>query len=193
LQAHDAFLFAIQPGNVDQGGDRLLSGWGLANHVQPTGQQARLDFHQLDVDLAHQVAAIVRRQFAGIHLRQDHIAIQVADPRRLDDRVDNLHRPTAVLLGLVGADQFAQFLQPLVQTGILGGRGEVADGFGIAASLGDRRLRGVVGGVVVEVRRGANQAVGIAGTGHAHLLTGHKFQGPVGAEVQHRICAPDFL
>lgn len=58
----------------------------------------------------------------------------------------------------------------LVETGVLGGGREVRDGSGVRATLGDSGLGGVVGGVVVDVRDGVDQTVGVARAGHAHLL-----------------------
>ena len=57
--------------------------------------------------------------------------------------------------------------------------------------LGDGGLRGVVGRVVVEVRDGVDQAVGVARLRHAHLLAGHELEGAMRAEVEDRVGAED--
>ena len=59
--------------------------------------------------------------------------------------VDNLNAAAALAKLLVGANQFAEFLQTLVETGILRWRGEVADGGGVTTPLGDGGLGGVIG------------------------------------------------
>jgi hypothetical protein len=66
LQALDAILFAIQTGDVHQGGDGFFGTGGLADHMQPTGQQARLNLHQLDVDFAHQIIPFFGGHLGGI-------------------------------------------------------------------------------------------------------------------------------
>ena len=81
----------------------------------------------------------------------------------------------------------------MLKPGILSGGSQVADGFRVAAALGDGGLGGVVRRVVVEVGDGADQVIGEAHPRHAHLLTGHELQGTVGAKVQHRIGPPDFV
>jgi len=78
-------------------------------------------------------------------------------------------------------------LQALVQAGVLGGRGEVGDGVGVGAPLGDRGLARVVGRVVVQVGQVADEAVRVAHAGHAHLLARHELQRAVRAKVQHRV------
>ena len=161
--------------------------------MQTAGQQAALDLHQLAIDRTDDAIAAVEVQLAGIDLGQLNVFVEVALACGLDHGIDDLDAAGALTQLLVGAHQFAQLLQTLVETGVFGRRGQVADGFGIAPTLGDGGFRWVVGGVVVEVRQGADQRVGVAGLAHAHLLTGHELQGAVGAEVQHRVSTPDLL
>lgn len=78
-------------------------------------------------------------------------------------------------------------LEALVEAGVLSGRGEVGDGVGVGAALGDGGLAGVVGRVVVQVGHVADEAVGVAHAAHAHLLPRHELQRPVRAKVQHRV------
>ncbi len=207
-QAEDALFAAIEAGDVDQSGDRLLRTGGLADHMQPTGQQARLNFHQLAVHLPHQLIPLVcghglgirhlllRQRFGGHYPRDKrpiNVLVQIHQPRLIDDRVGDGDAASRILQGLVGGNQFVQLLQPLVQPRVFCRGGEVADGLGVAAPFGDRRFGGVVGSVIVEVGDGADQVIGVAGTGHAHLLTRHELQRSVGAEVKHRIRAPNPL
>mmetsp|Transcript_27247 Transcript_27247/g.59503 ORF Transcript_27247/g.59503 Transcript_27247/m.59503 type:complete len:1448 (-) Transcript_27247:88-4431(-) len=191
-EADQVVLGAVDRGDVHQGGHRLLSGGRAAHHVQAAGQQAGLNLHELPVDRADNVVALLVGQVLR-HLGERHVAVEVALRRLGDDGVDDGEAAAGVLEGLVRGDELGELLEALVEAGVLRGGGEVGDGVGVGAALGDGRLRGVVGGVVVQVGDGADQAVGVARLGHAHLLAGHELEGAVGAEVQARVGAEHLL
>ena len=192
-QRTQPLLLALQGGDVHQGGDRLLGGGGLADRVQTARQQPALDLHQLAIDRPHHAIATVLVEFGAIDLRQGHIFVEVALPRRFHDRVHDLHAPGALAQLLVAAHQLTELLKASIEASVFSRGGEVADRGGIAASLGDRGLGRVVGGVVIKVWQGADQGIGIAGFAHAHLLAGHELERAVGAEMEHSIGAPHLL
>eukprot|EP00964_Phaeocystis_antarctica_P011943 scaffold6585_cov34-Phaeocystis_antarctica.AAC.1 len=171
-QRLDLVLGPVDGDDVDQRGDGLLGRGRHANGVQATRQQTRLDLHDLAVDLAHDVVALARRR---------------------DDRADNVCGAAGEAQALVGADELAQLLKALVQAGVLGGRGQVRYGGGVRATLSDGGFRRVVGGVVVEVGDGLDEAVGVAGAGHADLLARHELERAVRAEMQHGVGLEDLL
>lgn len=82
-------------------------------------------------------------------------------------------------------------LEPLVETCVLSRWGEVGDGVGVGTPLCNGGLRGIVGGVVVDVGDGADEAIWVAQIGHTHLLSWHELQRPMGAKVQHCISLHD--
>ena len=96
--------------------------------MQTARKQSTLDLHQLAVDGTHQGIASVQFKGRCIVLRQIDVLIEIALTCRLDDRVDDLNAAAPFAQLLVGAHKLAQFLQPLVEAGIFGRRGEVADG-----------------------------------------------------------------
>ena len=142
--------------------------------MKTAGQQARLDLHQLDVDLAHQGIPLFSSHLLGLLLRQFQVAIEVHQAALVHNRVDDGNAAPAILQGLVRANQLAQFLQAFVKTGIFCGRGQVRNGFGIAATLRNRRFAGIVGCVVIEVGNVADEVIGIAVARHAHLFPRHE-------------------
>ena len=158
--------------------------------MQAAGQQPALDLHQLAVHRPDHAIAAAEIQLGAVHLRQGHVLVEVALARRFHDRVHDLHAPGAFAQLLIAAHQLAQLLKALIEAGVFCRRGEVADRGGVAAPLGDRGLGRVVGGVVIEVRQGSDQGIGIAGFAHAHLLTGHELQRAMGAEMEHGVGAP---
>ncbi len=161
--------------------------------MQPAGQQPRFDFHQPPIHRTDDVIPFLGRQILRIRIRQRHILIQIHQPRLIDDRIDDRHPAPGILQGLVGPDQLVQLLQPLIQPRILRRGGEVGNRLGVTATLGNRRLAGIVRRVVIEVGNAANQVIGIAISRHPHLFPRHELQRPVGAEVQHRIRLPNLL
>jgi hypothetical protein len=103
---------------------------------------------------------------------------------------DGEHRQRLAALRLQGAPAVEAALeveQAAIQSGMGHGRRQVADEGGIGPALGQHALGRVVGGIQVEVRQVADQAVGPAGGGHAGLLAGHEFQRAMGAEMQHGV------
>ena len=68
------------------------------------------------------------------------------------------------------------YLEALVKARILSGWGQVGDGVGVGAALGNGGLAGVVGRVVVQVGQVADEGVWVAHPTHAHLLAGHELQ-----------------
>ena len=157
---------AVDLGDVDERRDRLSRRGRLADDVQAARQQPRLDLHQLGVDLADHGVAVGRRHRAHrrlvVRLGQRDVAVEVALPRRLDDRRADGLAPPGLAQALVGRDQLFELLEPLVEPGVLGGRGQVRDRVGVRAALGDRRLGRVVGSVVVEVGDVADERVRVA-------------------------------
>ena len=53
---------AVQLSNVDQGGNGLLRGGGAPHDVQPAGQQAGLNLHELAVHAAHDGVPLIDGQ-----------------------------------------------------------------------------------------------------------------------------------
>mmetsp|Transcript_5701 Transcript_5701/g.23522 ORF Transcript_5701/g.23522 Transcript_5701/m.23522 type:complete len:1185 (+) Transcript_5701:1625-5179(+) len=192
----DLLILAIDAGDVDEGGDSLLRGGRATDNVEAAGEEARLDLHQLLVNLTDDHVALVLVEILGVLLLRGElldVLVEVALDRGGDDGVDDGHAAAGVLQALVGRDELLELLETLVQTGVLGGRGQVGDGVGVGAALGNGSLGRVVGGVVVDVRGAADEVIGVAIAGHANLLTGHELQGAVGAEMEHGVGAEHLL
>eukprot|EP00962_Isochrysis_galbana_P012886 scaffold3665_cov102-Isochrysis_galbana.AAC.3 len=187
-QAHNLVLGAVDRGDVDQGGDGLLGGGWHADCVKAARQQARLDLHNLGVDLADDGVAALEVQAGAVLVLggQDNVLVQVARTGSGHNGVDDGGAAAGVAQALVRADQLAKLLETLVQAGVLGRRGQIRDGVGVRAALGDGGLGRVVGRVVV-------QAVRVARAGHADLLAGHELEGAVSAKVEHGVGAEDLL
>mmetsp|Transcript_21009 Transcript_21009/g.46075 ORF Transcript_21009/g.46075 Transcript_21009/m.46075 type:complete len:1268 (+) Transcript_21009:731-4534(+) len=186
---------AVNLTNVDQSSHSLLSSGGHTDHVQAAGQQAGLNLHQLAVHIADHHVALVQGQGLGslVISGQLDVLVQVALAGSLNDGGTDLLTAAALPHALVAADQLLELLQALVQASVLSRGGQVGDGVGVGAALGNGGLAGVVGGVVVDVGDGANQGVRVADTRHADLLARHELQGAVGTEVQHSISAKHLL
>ena len=65
-QGTQAIFVSLQGGDIDQGCDRLLGSWWLADRVQAAGQQAAFDLHQLAVHRTHHGIPGVQVQLGGI-------------------------------------------------------------------------------------------------------------------------------
>mmetsp|Transcript_3233 Transcript_3233/g.10896 ORF Transcript_3233/g.10896 Transcript_3233/m.10896 type:complete len:237 (+) Transcript_3233:1615-2325(+) len=155
-QAHNLVLGAVDRGDVDQGGDGLLGGGWHADCVKAARQQARLDLHNLGVDLADDGVAALEVQAGAVLVLggQDNVLVQVARTGSGHNGVDDGGAAAGVAQALVRADQLAKLLETLVQAGVLGRRGQIRDGVGVRAALGDGGLGRVVGRVVVQVGDG---------------------------------------
>ena len=161
--------------------------------MQTAGKQSTLDLHQLSIDRTHQGITTFQAEIGGILIGQIHILVEIALASGLNDGVDDLDAAATLSQLLVGTDKLTELLETLVQTSIFCRRGEVADCRGVATSLRDGGLGWIVGGVVIKIRKCADQRIGVAGFAHAHLLARHELQRTVGAEMQHSIGFPDFL
>ena len=195
-EREDLLVVAVDAGDVHERGNRLLRGGGAADDVQAAGQEAGLDLHELLVHLADDHVAGVLVHVLGVRVvRGDlgDVLVEVAGDRGGHDGVHDGRTAARVLEAPVRRNELLELLQPLVQTRVLGGGGEVGDGVRVRAALGDGRLRGVVRGVVVDVGGVADEVVRVAVAGHANLLAGHELQGAVRAEVQHGVGAEHVL
>ena len=164
-------------GHGGQKVDPLLQGDRLAHRVQACGDQLLLDLGDLVAqvrDPGGVVGALGREVETG-GLLQD----EVRQAGHL------LHR--ARRHGAPALDRALQLHQVLVEAGLGHRRGQVADQGRRRAALGQGPFGGIVGGVEIEVGQVADQPLGPAAGGQAHLLAGHEFQRPVGAEVQHGV------
>ena len=103
-QPQNLLLFAIETGNIHQRRHRLFRRRGLADDVQPAGQQPRFDFHQPPIHRTDDVIPFLGCQILGIRFRQRHILIQIHQPRLIDDRIDDRHPAPGILQGLVRPD-----------------------------------------------------------------------------------------
>ena len=156
-QGAESVVITLEGGDVHQGGDRFFGGGGLADGVQAAGQQPAFDLHQLAIHRANHGVACIEIQVGGISLGQLNVFVEVALTRRFHHGVHNLHAAGTFTQLLIGAHQLAELLETLVKTSIFSWWGEVGNGFGVAAPLGDRGFRWVVGGVVVEVGKCSDQ------------------------------------
>ena len=125
--------------------------------METTGQKTALDLHQLSVDGTDQGIAPFQVDGRGVVFGQVDILIEVALTRRLNDGVDDLNAAATFTQLLVGTNKLTQLLQTPVEACIFSRWGEVADGRGVATTLGDGGFRGVIGGVVIEVWEGTDQ------------------------------------
>ena len=118
-------ILAVDAGDVDEGGDSLLRGGGAADDVEAAGEEARLDLHQLLVNLTDDHVALVLVEILGVLLLGGElldVLVEVALDRGGDDGVDDGRAAAGVLQALVGRDELLELLETLVQTGVLGGR-----------------------------------------------------------------------
>eukprot|EP00960_Hanusia_phi_P023345 689242-Hanusia_phi.AAC.1 len=193
----DSILRAVDGGDVDERGHRLLGGRRHSDGVEAAGEEARLDLHEAAVDGANDRVALVERELLRVLLLRREVGdvlVKVARASSRDDGVDDGGAAGLILAeALVGGDELAELLETLVEPRVLSRRRQVRDGGGVAPALGDGGLRGVVGRIVVDVGHRVDEAVGVAGAGHADLLAGHELERPVGSEVEHSVGAEDAL
>mmetsp|Transcript_25951 Transcript_25951/g.55790 ORF Transcript_25951/g.55790 Transcript_25951/m.55790 type:complete len:280 (-) Transcript_25951:2392-3231(-) len=120
----------VELGNVDKGGNSLLSTRGNTNSVQSTGEETTFNLHNLGIDLSSNIITTLFGVILGIIAfkfgKVRNVLIKVASPRGRNNGVDN-GRSTCLVppKPLVGRDEFLQLLQSLVQTSVLRRRGEV--------------------------------------------------------------------
>mmetsp|Transcript_25720 Transcript_25720/g.64239 ORF Transcript_25720/g.64239 Transcript_25720/m.64239 type:complete len:1163 (-) Transcript_25720:603-4091(-) len=187
-------LRTVERADVDEGGNGLDGGGGDSDGVEAARQEPGFDLDQLLVHVADNQIALVKRQLLGGAVRELDVVLKVADAGLLDDGVDDGGAAALRLTEtLVRGDELRELLEALVEAGVLGGRGEVGDGGGVGAALGDGGLRRVIGGVVVEVGDGLDELVRVASIGHADLLAGHELEGAVGAKVENCVGLVDLL
>jgi hypothetical protein len=123
--------------------------------------------------LANNVVTVIKGHGLGVILKLgeiNDILVQVAGARAGDDGVNDGRAAGLVLSEcLVGRHKLTELLEALVKTSVLSRGGKVRDGGSVGTALGDSCLRRVVGGIVVEVGEGADEAVRVAGAGHTDL------------------------
>mmetsp|Transcript_6591 Transcript_6591/g.14018 ORF Transcript_6591/g.14018 Transcript_6591/m.14018 type:complete len:1056 (+) Transcript_6591:730-3897(+) len=196
-KALDLVIGAIQLGNVDEGGNGFFGRRWDTNGVETARQQTGLDLHDLGVDLSNNVVAVLGSVVGGIvglEVGKVDVLVQVTGVRRRDDRVDNGGSTGHVLSqSTVGFDELLEFLQTLVQTGVLGGGSQVRNGGGVRTTLGNGGLGRIVGGIKVGTWQGVDQTIRVASSGHTDLLTGHEFQTSVGSEMENGVGTEDLL
>eukprot|EP00964_Phaeocystis_antarctica_P011942 scaffold6584_cov98-Phaeocystis_antarctica.AAC.2 len=108
-QRLDLVLGPVDGDDIDQRGDGLFGRGRHAYGVQATRQQARLDLHDLAVDLAHDVVFLQLGAILHVDLvrRQVDVLVKVALARRRDDRADNVGGAAGEAQALVRADELA--------------------------------------------------------------------------------------
>ena len=84
-------------------------------------------------------------------------------------------------------DLLSEAAQGPMEPGASEGRGQVTDQRCRPPALRESAFGRVVRGIEVKVGEGSEEPFRPARSGEPHLLAGHKFQGPMGAKVKHRM------
>ena len=89
-EGEDLLVLAVDAGDVDEGGDRLLRGGGAADDVEAAWEEAGLNLHELLVNLTDDHVLLLLVEILGVLLRPGNlgdILVEVAGGGRDDDGV----------------------------------------------------------------------------------------------------------
>ena len=152
-------------------------GHPLPDNMQPKGDEGVLQLEELRTD---------RIDLVGRGTGPQRLACGELEHRRLF--LDQCHQIGIFLAGrAVLLQARLERGKILVEPRVGDRRGEIADEGRPATPLGQRPLGGVVGGVEIDVRQIADEALRPAGVRQPDLLPRHELERPMRPEVQHGI------